>query len=665
MKLVAVCIPIAFACGSKTAEPPPATGSGPAPDAHVAVKDPPKVDTSSGASPVKTPDGPKVVVDASKIDGAALRAKHRARLQADSSPVTVLTGGTPLELGQRLCEASVPKRPAETPVLIKPNMSGFNWFHDPKTHHGDNGVSGRTTDPEFVRGIVRCLKARGHTQITVADGFTGKAADWQRLIKVSGYGAMATEEKVELVALDDDGVFDVEGTTPGKPLAISGLEKTRVPTLLMPKILAEHLDHGLYISAPKIKTHRFAVVSVGIKGMQGTTMYSDATPAYQQKWRSHREIDKALQRVKARSPDARAVYVAALETFAERMTDVLEIETPDVVLAEGAPAMTGDGFEKLYPSPEPVAIGGTNVIAVDRIAAQYLGLWNNDALGVELGGHKTSPLIEVAAKRFGVDITNPKLAGDGAKLLASPRATYLITMGGFDIGSKPGEVVAPAPVATEDPVDRATLPKALHARAVAATPAIDGTVDDAWAAATPLVFSTDWAGQDTKTPTTVRALWSPKGLYLLFELDNASTFTDTARPIDTERVDLYEENCVELFLAPDPAHRDRYFEIELGPFGHFFDILVDRKAKPRADQAWSAGLRIGTRRDDAKHRAIIEVAIESPDVLAALTASASLPLGLYRMEGKDKRLYLAAFPTRTPKPSFHVPEAFGSLILDP
>jgi hypothetical protein len=52
-------------------------------------------------------------------------------------------------------------------------------------------------------------------------------------------------------------------------------------------------------------------------------------------------------------------------------------------------------------------------------------------------------------------------------------------------------------------------------------------------------------------------------------------------------------------------------------------------------------------------------------VRAALVAGAALPIGLYRMEGQDQRHYLAAFPTRTPRPNFHVPAAFGTLILDP
>jgi hypothetical protein len=466
---------------------------------------------------------------------------------------------------------------------------------------------------------------------------------------------MAKDEGVDLVAFDDDGVFDVEGDTPGKPLGITGIETTHVPTLLMAKLLAEHLDHGLYISLPKIKTHRFAVFSLGIKAMQGTVMYSDASPAFRQKWRSHRELDRALAMLKKGDPKARDAYVKALEVFAERMVDVLEVEAPDVELAEGAPAMGGDGFEHLFPSAENVAIGGTNVVAVDRVGAGYLGLWNSDALGRELGGHKTSPLLEVAAKRFGVDIASPALAGDGASLLASPRPAHLIGMAGFEIDE-----------ADHGHVDSDT--KEVHAlRLTGDPPTIDGTIDDAWAAATPIHFDTDWQGHFTPVSTRVRVLWSPRGLYMLWELDGAGLNTDRSRPADQERVDLYEEDTTEMFLVPDPAVLKRYFEIEVGPYGHFFDILVDRTpgSAKREDTSWSAGLRIGTVRDEANRHVVIEVAIESPDVLAVLRPGAQLPLGLYRIEGKGKRQYLAAFPTKTPKPNFHVPEAFGTLVLDP
>jgi hypothetical protein len=252
--------------------------------------------------------------------------------------------------------------------------------------------------------------------------------------------------------------------------------------------------------------------------------------------------------------------------------------------------MDGDGFDKLVPRTESIAIGGTNVVLVDRVGAEYLGLWNSTALAAELGGHKTSPLLEAAAKRFGIDIAKPKLAGDGASLFDKPHAPFLIGMANFEVGERPQ---APAAVGG-DVVDAASLPKELHARSTPAAPAIDGAIDDAWKDAPVLTFSTDWAGRAIPTSTKVRALWTPSGLYLLFELASYSPFTDETRPTNVERIDLYEENCVELFLVPDPANRDRYFEIEVGPFGHFFDIAVDRRAKPRANPGWSGKLTAGT-----------------------------------------------------------------------
>ncbi|HXK18700.1 MAG TPA: DUF362 domain-containing protein, partial [Polyangiaceae bacterium] len=350
-------------------------------------------DTVSQASPAYDAGAPVAALALERVDGAKLRQRHIERLKNDRSPVTLLKGDSALELGQRLCEAVVPSKPKATPILVKPNLCGFDGFKNTEKSGGDDGVAGRVTDAEFTRGVVRCLKARGHTHITIADGCGNSHQHWQKAVDISGYTAMAAAEQVPLVALDDDGVFDKQGDKPGQPLAISGIEHTHVPTLLMPKLLAETLEHGLFISVPKIKAHRYAVVSLGIKGMQGTVMRSEATPAYNQKWRMHEELKAYLHERKQHEPENRQEYVASLELFAERMVDVLEISLPDVVLAEGVPAMSGDGFQNIRKVPGGIAIGGTNPVLVDRVGAEYLGLWNNAELARELGGHRTSPLI--------------------------------------------------------------------------------------------------------------------------------------------------------------------------------------------------------------------------------------------------------------------------------
>jgi uncharacterized protein (DUF362 family) len=666
---------------SADAGAPAASGSGVAPPSTSA-------DTVTHASALAAEDAQAALVSGDEVDGNALRTKNRARLAADRSPVVILQSKdahAALDLGKRLCDAVVPHVAASTPVLLKPNIGGFDWFKDPAKTGGDDGLRGRITDPEFVRGVVRCLKARGHEHVTIAEGWGAYHKDWEKLVDVSGYAKMAREEHVPLVAMDDDGVFEVQGEQPGKPLAIRGMEKTHVPTLLMPKILAETLARGMFISLPKIKAHRFGVFSMSIKGMQGTVMLSDKAPAFRNKWRMHRELNPWLDAQKKGTAD-RASYVAALETFAERIADVLELEAPDVVLAEGAPAEEGDGFEKLWPSAESYAVGGTNPILVDRVGAQLLGLWNNADLAKELGGHATSPLLETAAKRFGVDLAEPAVTGDGAGLLHTPRPVHFLGMPGFAIHSSgtpaqtptlapapalaPTPTPAPAPAPTPAPSSALDHPVA-HALALGSDSiTVDGLPSDpAWARATSVSWDTDYAGNPSGITTRVRFAHGPTGLYVLWELQGAGLDTDRTRPTDVPRPKLYEEDCVELFFTPDPRRPHHYFETELGPFGHFLDVEVDRDAHTSSTR-WSSHVDVHATQDAAAHRATIEAELRSPEFQPPFVVpGAHLPVGLYRMEGAgtsgSARHYLAWSPPRTPKPDFHVPDAFGTLVIDP
>ncbi|MEM9488448.1 MAG: DUF362 domain-containing protein [Myxococcota bacterium] len=615
-------------------------------------------DVVTHASPPWQP-GPSVLATGS-VDGNSLRKRTVERLSRDRSPVTVLRGGSPRQLGRRLCERVVPRVPPKRPVLLKPNIGGFAWFRNPNKHDGDNGLRGRTTDPEFVRGVIRCLKARGHRAITVAAGWSGERKYWDRLMDASGYGAMTAAEGVTMVGMHDDGVFDREGDKPGQPLAVTGMDKTSVPTLLMPKLLAEHLDHGLYISLPKIKAHRFSVVSLAIKGMQGTVMYSDAAPAYRQKWRSHRELSPYLKALKKGASDDRAAYIKALEVFATRMVDVLEVEAPHVVLAEGAPMMGGDGFNVLTPSAESVAIGGTNPVRVDRVGAQLLGLWDNAELARELGDHRTSPLIEVAAERFAIDLDSVAVIGDGTDLLARPRPVHFVAMAPFTI-SAPGSATPAHGLSRPLARARAVNPGAIS---------IDGRIEEPdWALTTEVEWQTDYAGADTGITTVARFAWSSEALYAVFVMhDSNLSNSDPDRPIDVEHRTLYQKDCVELFLAPDPYRLDRYYEMEFGPHGHWFDLAIEvdgASKRKRRDLDWSSAAHIATAHDPTRKLSIIEVALKAPELTRALTADARLAMGLYRIEGKNPRVYLAWSPPRTAKPAFHVPEAFGTLVLEP
>ena len=131
------------------------------------------------------------------------------------------------------------------------------------------------------------------------------------------------------------------------------------------------------------------------------------------------------------------------------------------------------------------------------------------------------------------------------------------------------------------------------------------------------------------------------------------------------RPKLYEEDCVELFFAPDASHPRRYFETELGPFGHFLDVAVDLDAHT-SDATWSSGARIATTRDAAARTATIEVELTAPGIVAALTPGAKLPVALYRMGGQGPRGSTSRGVLPGPRShDFHVPSAFGTMALDP
>ena len=146
-------------------------------------------------------------------------------------------------------------------------------------------------------------------------------------------------------------------------------------------------------------------------------------------------------------------------------------------------------------------------------------------------------------------------------------------------------------------------------------------------------------------------------------LEGAGLAVDEQRPVKTEREKLYEEDCVEMFFTPDPAERARYYEVEVGPLGHFFDIAIDWKTK-KSDTAWSSQPDIATKVDRAQQHASIELALRAPDIVRALGAGKRLPFALYRMKGKRQTPLPRWSPTRTAKPNFHVPEAFGTLLLE-
>ncbi|HVF59780.1 MAG TPA: carbohydrate-binding family 9-like protein [Thermoanaerobaculia bacterium] len=178
-------------------------------------------------------------------------------------------------------------------------------------------------------------------------------------------------------------------------------------------------------------------------------------------------------------------------------------------------------------------------------------------------------------------------------------------------------------------------------------------------------------GAAPEQATQVCACWDDEALYVRWECadrDAWGIFIERDAP-------LYQEEVVELFLAPGEADPRRYAEFEVAPTGVLFDALIanpeGKRAGIAADTAWDCpGLvwEAGKLAGDQNWWAALAVPWLS--VLAALGHPPGEPPPLwranfYRIErprgGAPE--YTAWSPTLATPPDFHRPARFGTLLL--
>jgi hypothetical protein len=212
----------------------------------------------------------------------------------------------------------------------------------------------------------------------------------------------------------------------------------------------------------------------------------------------------------------------------------------------------------------------------------------------------------------------------------------------------------------------------------------------------------DWAGIPRLPPlclsngkgrpaqaTSVRLAWNEESLHVLFECEDQDAWGTLTRRDDP----LYQEEVVEVFLAPGAATPTHYCELEVSPLGTLFDARIfnpfSRRAEMTADMGWSCpGLAWATgkqREGGAGQDWWVALAIpwtsvgaakpEAPERLARVWRA-----NFYRIDRpRGPRGGLArASPAATPDPAaefsawsptfaepadFHLPARFGILEL--
>lgn len=180
----------------------------------------------------------------------------------------------------------------------------------------------------------------------------------------------------------------------------------------------------------------------------------------------------------------------------------------------------------------------------------------------------------------------------------------------------------------------------------------------AWDKAEPVAFCTDWRGEspDPRRETQARLLWSQEFLYIQFRCRYRELCVYPGN--NSRRDKLWEKDVAELFIRPPERALRRYLEFEISPNGDWLDLDIEPGKKTILFCSLISRVRI----DEDARVWTAEMAIPFDCLTARFNPDAIWALNLFRIEGCGPgRFYSAWWPTHSPQPNFHVPEAFGEL----
>lgn len=166
--------------------------------------------------------------------------------------------------------------------------------------------------------------------------------------------------------------------------------------------------------------------------------------------------------------------------------------------------------------------------------------------------------------------------------------------------------------------------------------------------------------------TTVRLCHDGSMLYVHFSCEDSDiwgTYTERDEPI-------YDEEVVELFIAPGLVDPVDYLELEVSPNGVLLDVRIHNPTGLRADMtadfAWDCpGIRWHAQRDDANNRWQAMLAMPLVELAGSDKMPSQWRANFYRIErprdGADE--FSCWSPVLVEPADFHTPSRFGTLEL--
>jgi alpha-galactosidase len=210
--------------------------------------------------------------------------------------------------------------------------------------------------------------------------------------------------------------------------------------------------------------------------------------------------------------------------------------------------------------------------------------------------------------------------------------------------------------------ESANLPTAYAQRFTGTLNAGNFPDQEAWEKAPAIRYESDWQGQnpDPQRGTEVRLLWTPDALFIRFHCNYKTITVFPDSRADGYRLGMWDRDVAETFLQPDSTDPMVYTEFEVSPNDMWIDLAVSHG---KIEELHS-GLRRRVVMDEKAKTWTAELAIPIKGLTKQFDLKKPWRANFYRIEGQQEpRFYSAWSPTFTPKPSFHVPAKFGTLVF--
>jgi len=183
-----------------------------------------------------------------------------------------------------------------------------------------------------------------------------------------------------------------------------------------------------------------------------------------------------------------------------------------------------------------------------------------------------------------------------------------------------------------------------------------------WKKAAEISIEKYWSGENAPIGRHAKAklLWSKTAFYIRFEASQTEPLIVSDKPnLKNKTRGLWDRDVAEIFVAPDKSEPRKYFEFEIAPNGEWIDLAIHQMPERReTDWDYNSGMQSAARIE--KDKVWMAIKIEWKAFGKTPQANEVWHGNLFRCVGAgETRGYLAWQPTKTPQPSFHVPEAFG------